>query len=74
MQRIPSIWVCITTKGVIQNGSVFRYPTHTLARFYIGVAPLGVEGVGGGVGVGGGGRTLRGADYPSGTGRSWCPD
>ena len=64
MQRIPSIWVCITIKGVIQYGPVFRYPTHTSARFYIGVAPLGwKEGVEG-EGWRGGGRTLRGADYP----------
>ena len=39
MQRIPSIWVYFTTQGVIQNGSVFRYQTHTSGRLYIGVAP-----------------------------------
>ena len=39
MQRIPSIWVCFTTQGVIQNGSVFRYQTPTSGRLYIGVAP-----------------------------------
>ena len=43
MQRIPSIWVCFTTQGVIQNGSVFRYQTHTSGHFYIGVAPGGLD-------------------------------
>ena len=41
MQRIPSIWVCFTTQGFIQNWSVFRYQTHTSGHFYIGVAPWG---------------------------------
>ena len=39
MQRIASIWVCFTTQSVIQNGSVFRYQTHTSGHLYIGVAP-----------------------------------
>ena len=34
MQRIPSILVCFTTQGVIQNGSVFRYQTHTSGHFF----------------------------------------
>ena len=42
MQRIPSIWVCFTTQSVIQNGSVFRYQTHTSGHLYIGGAPPGI--------------------------------
>ena len=34
-------------KGVLQNQSIFRYPTQTSGHFYIGVAPpgMGVKGV-----------------------------
>ena len=35
-----------TTRGVIQNGCIFRYPTHTSGHVYIGVAPLGPVGRG----------------------------
>ena len=41
VQRITSTWVCFTTQTVIQNGSVFRYQTHTSGHLYIGVAPPG---------------------------------
>ena len=34
----PLIWVCFTSKGVIQNGSIFRYPTHTSGHFHTGIA------------------------------------
>ena len=39
MQRIPSIWVCFTTQGVIQNGFVFRYQTHTPRHFILESPP-----------------------------------
>ena len=31
--------VCFTTKNIIQNGSIFRYPKHTSGHFHIEVAP-----------------------------------
>ena len=31
-----------TTRGVIQNGCIFRYPTHTSGHFDFGVVPLGL--------------------------------
>ena len=39
MQRIPSIWVCFTTQGVIQNGSVFRPRTHASGHFILESPP-----------------------------------
>ena len=38
VQGIPTIWICFASKGVLQNGSVFWYPTHTSVHFYVGVA------------------------------------
>ena len=35
--------MCFTTQGLIQNGSIFKYQTHTSGHFYIGVAPLGLS-------------------------------
>ena len=31
-----------TTRGVIQNGCIFRYPTDTSGHFYFGVVPPGL--------------------------------
>ena len=39
MQRIPSIWVCILTKGLLQNGFVFRLQTHTSGHFILESPP-----------------------------------
>ena len=39
MQRVHSLWVCLTLEGVIENGSTFKSWTHTSWHSYFGVAP-----------------------------------
>ena len=42
MQRIPSIWVCLLTKGVFQNGYILRPPSHTSGHLILDPPPPGI--------------------------------